>query len=32
MQFRHQGSIEQYTLGDGEPLTRVYLQELGTVL
>ena len=32
MQFRHPGSIEQYTLGDGEPLTRVYLQELGTIL
>ncbi|MGL5058496.1 MAG: cyanophycin synthetase, partial [Microcoleus sp.] len=30
--IRHQGAIEQYTLGDGEPFTRVYLKEIGTVL
>jgi len=24
--------IEQYTLGDDEPFTRVYLKEIGTVL
>lgn len=30
--IRRQGLIEQYTLGDGEPFTRVYLKELGTVL
>lgn len=30
--IRRQGSIEQYTLGDGEPFTRVYLKEIGTVL
>jgi cyanophycin synthetase len=30
--IRRQGSIEQYTLGDGEPFTRVYLKELGTIL
>jgi cyanophycin synthetase len=30
--IRRQGLIEQYTLGDGEPFTRVYLKEIGTVL
>ncbi len=30
--IRRKGLIEQYTLGDGEPLTRVYLKEIGTVL
>jgi cyanophycin synthetase len=30
--IRHQGLIEQYTLGDDEPFTRVYLKEIGTVL
>ncbi|MBW4681339.1 MAG: acetate--CoA ligase family protein [Microcoleus vaginatus WJT46-NPBG5] len=30
--IRRQGLIEQYRLGDGEPLVRVYLKELGTVL
>lgn len=30
--IRRQGLIEQYRLGDGEPLVRVYLKEVGTVL
>jgi cyanophycin synthetase len=30
--IRRQGLIEQYTLGDDEPFTRVYLKEIGTVL
>ena len=30
--IRRKGLIEQYTLGDGEPFTRVYLKEIGTVL
>ncbi|MEG3895295.1 MULTISPECIES: ATP-binding protein [unclassified Microcoleus] len=30
--IRRQGLIEQYSLGDGEPFTRVYLKEIGTVL
>ncbi len=30
--IRRQGLIEQYTLGDEEPFTRVYLKEIGTVL
>jgi cyanophycin synthetase len=30
--IRRQGLIEQYTLGDGEPFTRVYLKEIGTIL
>ena len=30
--IRHKGLIEQYTLGAGEPFTRVYLKEIGTVV
>ncbi|MFB2967802.1 acetate--CoA ligase family protein [Aerosakkonema sp. BLCC-F183] len=30
--IRHKGLIEQYTLGEGEPFTRVYLKEIGTIL
>jgi cyanophycin synthetase len=30
--IRHKGLIEQYSLGPGEPFTRVYLKEIGTVL
>jgi len=30
--IRRQGLIEQYSLGDGEPFSRVYLKEIGTVL
>ena len=30
--IRHKGLIEQYSLGSGEPFTRVYLKEIGTVL
>lgn len=30
--IRRQGLIEQYTLGEDEPFTRVYLKEIGTVL
>jgi cyanophycin synthetase len=30
--IRRQGLIEQYSLEDGEPFTRVYLKEIGTIL
>jgi cyanophycin synthetase len=30
--IRHKGLIEQYTLGSGEPFTRVFLKEIGTIL
>ncbi|MEW6495074.1 MAG: acetate--CoA ligase family protein [Cyanobacteriota bacterium] len=30
--IRHKGLIEQYTLGENEPFTRVHLKEIGTVL
>lgn len=30
--IRNKGFIEQYTLGQGEPFTRVYLKEIGTIL
>ena len=30
--IRNKGLIEQYTLGQGEPFTRVYLKEIGTLL
>lgn len=30
--IRHKGLIEQYTLGESEPFTRVYLKEIGTIL
>ncbi len=30
--IRRKGLIEQYTLGEGEPFTRVYLKEIPTVL
>lgn len=30
--IRRKGLMEQYTLGDGEPFTRVYLKEIGTIL
>ncbi|MBW3584721.1 MAG: hypothetical protein KY448_02470, partial [Cyanobacteria bacterium 0813] len=30
--IRRQGLIEQYTLGEDVPFTRVYLKEIGTVL
>lgn len=30
--IRRQGLIEDYTLGEDEPFTRVYLKEIGTVL
>lgn len=30
--IRRQGLIEQYSLGDGEPFTRVYLKEIGTIV
>ncbi|MGB5963096.1 MAG: acetate--CoA ligase family protein [Coleofasciculaceae cyanobacterium] len=30
--IRNKGFIEQYSLGQGEPFTRVYLKEIGTLL
>jgi cyanophycin synthetase len=30
--IRRKGLIEQYTLGSGEPFTRVHLKEIGTLL
>jgi cyanophycin synthetase len=30
--IRREGLIEQYTLGSGEPFTRVFLKEIGTIL
>ena len=30
--IRRQGLIEEYTLGENEPFTRVYLKEIGTIL
>ncbi len=30
--IRNKGFIEQYTLGQGEPFTRVYLKEIGTLV
>lgn len=30
--IRRQGLIEQYRLGEGEPFSRVYLKEIGTIL
>jgi cyanophycin synthetase len=30
--IRREGLIEEYSLGVNEPLTRVYLKEIGTIL
>jgi len=30
--IRRKGLIEEYSLGEGEPFTRVYLKEIGTIL